>query len=219
MWLRWRRYRYRRKTDAAIMQSFLEAELPLPDAPPDKVAFLTVDLETTSLDPKHGEIVSIGWVPIDNGRVMLCAAEHHAIAVKRGVGQSAVFHHIRDSALNRAPALGVAMEAFLAAARGRVLVFHNAALDMGFLDAASRKLYGVPIAAPVVDTLALEKNKWLRLREGLASGELRLFACRERYGLPDYPAHNALTDAVATAELLLAHLAHRGRDSRLEDLL
>ena len=40
-------------------------------------------------------------------------------------------------------------------------------------------------------------------------------ACRRRYQLPDYHGHNALWDALATAELLLAQLAHRSRGSRL----
>lgn len=38
----------------------------------------------------------------------------------------------------------------------------------------------------------------------LVRGDLTLAGCRVRYGLPDYPAHNALVDALATAELLLA---------------
>ena len=43
-------------------------------------------------------------------------------------------------------------------------------------------------------------------RGGLA-GQLRLWNARTRYGLPVYKAHNALTDAVATAELYLAQVA------------
>ncbi|NLW04889.1 MAG: 3'-5' exonuclease, partial [Pseudomonadaceae bacterium] len=35
-----------------------------------------------------------------------------------------------------------------------------------------------------------------------------LAACRERYGLPNYHPHDALTDALATAELLQAQIAH-----------
>ena len=43
----------------------------------------------------------------------------------------------------------------------------------------------------------------------IKSGDLRLQACRDRYNLPPYPAHNALIDALATAELLVAHASHR----------
>jgi DNA polymerase-3 subunit epsilon len=37
--------------------------------------------------------------------------------------------------------------------------------------------------------------------------DLRLARVRQRYGLPDYHNHNALTDALACAEQYLAHRA------------
>lgn len=218
-WTRWQRYRYRYAARDAAARDFMAAALPAPGTDARRVPFLAVDLETTALDPAEGEIASIGWVPIDHNRVLLAGAEHHLIAVNHGVGQSAVFHQISDSELSAAESVGYALRRFLQVARGRVLVFHNAELDLGFLNAVMGKLFGVPLVAPIVDTLRLEQTKLLRVREGLAPGELRLFACRERYGLPDYPAHNALTDAIATAELLLAHIAHRGHDTTLGDLV
>ncbi|WP_454228235.1 hypothetical protein [Propioniciclava flava] len=39
------------------------------------------------------------------------------------------------------------------------------------------------------------------------AGQLRLWAARERFGLPAYQAHDALTDALACAELYLAQVA------------
>ena len=38
-------------------------------------------------------------------------------------------------------------------------------------------------------------------------GSLRLWTARGQYGLPHYPAHQALTDALACAELYLAQTA------------
>ena len=50
---------------------------------------------------------------------------------------------------------------------------------------------------------------------------LRLVDLREGYGLPRYKAHDALTDAIATGELLLAMIATHGsiRESVLRDIL
>ena len=65
---------------------------------------------------------------------------------------------------------------------------------------------------PVIDTLTLAR-KWLaRRNKEPEQGALRLYALRERYGLPRYNAHNALSDALATAELFLAQVEHM--DSR-----
>jgi len=59
----------------------------------------------------------------------------------------------------------------------------------------------------------------LRARQGLIGrlfnqkvGSLRLTDCRSRYSLPAYHNHNALTDALATAELLIAQLQYHYRD-------
>ena len=60
----------------------------------------------------------------------------------------------------------------------------------------------------VVDTLDLERRVvaggWGR---DAGAGALRLWAARERHGLPVYRAHEALTDALACAELYLAQRA------------
>jgi DNA polymerase-3 subunit epsilon len=50
-------------------------------------------------------------------------------------------------------------------------------------------------------------------------GELRLDALRAAYNLPRYPAHNALSDALATAELFLALLQHQSDETPLRALL
>jgi DNA polymerase-3 subunit epsilon len=46
--------------------------------------------------------------------------------------------------------------------------------------------------------------------------ELRLTALRVKYGLPNHYAHNALNDAIATAELLLAQISERNEDISLQ---
>lgn len=207
-WLSIKRSRLR--VEQSVMRAFLAASLPAGNSNFDKVEFLVADLETTSLDAGSGEIASIGWVPIKNGVIQLAEAEHHFSKIDAGVGQSAVIHQIRDSELDGATSITAIMNRFLEVAAGKVLVFHNAELDMAFLNCLSKKLYAVPVLAPVVDTLQLERRRLLRNESVLQSGVLRLHSCRQRYNLPDYPGHDALTDALATAELLLAWAACSG---------
>ena len=70
-----------------------------------------------------------------------------------------------------------------------------------------------PLLFPYVDTMAIEKRR-LHL-QGKTKG-LRLSQCRERYGLGSGSQHNALADAQATAELLLAQASHLDRDNSLK---
>jgi DNA polymerase-3 subunit epsilon len=68
-----------------------------------------------------------------------------------------------------------------------------------------------------VDTMHIEKRRVHM--QGKTMG-LRLSQCRERYGLTSSHQHNALADAQATAELLLAQSSYlgKGRELKLSDL-
>lgn len=94
-------------------------------------------------------------------------------------------------------------------------------LSMSFLNNACKNLYGYPFLCPVVDTLALEVRQFQMRDQAIRSGDLRLAKARTRYGLPRYPAHNALTDALAAGELFLAQVAYRRtrKPLRLKDLI
>jgi len=99
--------------------------------------------------------------------------------------------------------------------QGHVLLVHHAPMDVGFLNAACRRHYNVPLLAPTVDTLTLARRLQERGNQRSREGSLRLHALRSTFGLPRYAAHNALSDAVATAELYLALLPRWAGDDAL----
>ncbi|CAB0549356.1 DNA polymerase III subunit epsilon [Corynebacterium diphtheriae] len=56
---------------------------------------LAVDMETTSLDPRNGSIVSIGWVPVENGVIMVGQAGYqlvYDVQAQESVGDSGTSH-------------------------------------------------------------------------------------------------------------------------------
>jgi DNA polymerase-3 subunit epsilon len=221
MWrLRLRRFRAaRRAAVAASLQRYWRADLPSPAGPVDATEFLVCDAEMTGLDPGSAELVSMGWVRVRGGELLLGSGEHHLIRPQGSVGVSATVHRLRDCELEAGQRCERVLERFLEAAAGAAVVFHHAPLDTAFLDRAACRHLGAPLLLPTVDTLGLEKRLLERRQEPIRPGALRLQACRERYGLPDFAAHSALADAVSTAELLLAHIARRGPGLRLRDLL
>lgn len=62
---------------------------------------------------------------------------------------------------------------------------------------------------PVVGTLLQEEALLRRHGRIIEPGALRSQDCRSRYNLLHFHGHNALLDALATAELLIAMAAHR----------
>lgn len=222
MWkLRMRRLAYSRRVAGTALQKSWQVPLPSIGSDWRKVSFMVVDAEMSSLDVKTGELLSVGWVIVENGSITLGTAEHHLIRAENSVGQSATIHNLRDFDLIDAKTRDYVLSHFLQLAAGKVLVFHNAALDMAFLNKISRRYFNAPILMPCVDTLLQEEAVLRRRDQPIKPGDLRLQACRDRYGLPHFHGHNALLDALATAELFLAMCKRRsaGRAFSLGQLL
>jgi DNA polymerase-3 subunit epsilon len=206
---------YRRRVSHPAAQRLLQARLPAPATDYTVVEFLAVDLEMTDLDPRKGEIVSIGYVPVVGTRIPV--GEGHAMLVRsaQGVGESAVIHGIRDRDVGNGLPLDEALVNLIEALTGRVLLLHHRTIDLAFLNRDCRRVFNMPMVVPVVDTMALERRRLAMRQEHVGREELRLYRCRERYNLPAYRSHDALVDALATAELFLAQAAHIASNRRL----
>ncbi len=215
------------------LQAFYAQGARAGDTPLADVPLLAMDFETTGLDPSRDEIVSIGIVPMTLARIQSSASRHWVVR-PRGVlnAESVTFHAITHAQIEDAPDLGAILDELLPALAGRVVVVHCAAIERAFLDAALKARLGEGIEFPVIDTMALEARLHRGNKASLFSGifarlfernvaplSIRLADSRARYHLPRYRAHHALTDALATAELLQAQIAHRFKpDTRLEEV-
>lgn len=170
-------------------------------------SLLVIDLETTSLDPRQGSILSIGMVAIDHAEVRLNSACELRISGNGEVGDSATIHGLRDVDCSNGMALTEALTRLQQALDDRIPVFHHAGLDRGFLNAAARSLDLPCLPKHFIDTLAIERRRLERQNTPIAPDDLLLSSCRRRAGLPDMPAHQSIHDAMATAELALVQFA------------
>lgn len=207
-WRNWRRARRARAAPSGPLRDLLVEPRPAPSTDAANLRLLAVDLETTGLDPTTDHIVAIGFIPVDGGSVIHAGARYLVVAPPAEVGESATVHGLTDDAVAAGVPLGEALPELLRALRGRVLLAHHAVIESGFLSSACRAVFGTGLTLPTVDTLQVQLDitgpTWGEPRPG----SLRLQAARDHFGLPRYPAHNALTDALACAELYLAQSAH-----------
>ena len=206
-----RRARLLRSAPSGALRDYLAQPFPAPSTVHTDLRLLAVDLETTGLDPRRDAILSIGFVPVDGARITLAGARQVLVKGADEVGQSAAIHGLTDDAVAAGAPLEEGLGILLAALAGRVLLAHHAAIERAFLSAACVQVFGTDVPLPSVDTMALE----LRLLEADSGHEpppdsLRLQASRDRRGLPRYRSHEALTDALACAELYLAQVSALG---------
>ena len=132
---------------------------------------------------------------------------------------SVVVHGITHSAVADAPDFSNVIDTLLGCLQGKIVVAHHAPIERRFLHAALMRHIQEGIEFPVIDTMAIEaqfsrrksQEIWRSLL-GRQRTSIRLTDSRTRYHLPYYRQHNALTDAIACAELLQAqcvtHLTH-----------
>lgn len=217
-----RRNWWMRKMPDGPLRDFYDTPFPSRENDWRQVDYLAIDFETTGLEAGHDQLLSVGYVTLRGDRILLGDATHTLIRPTMDIPEaSAVVHGILHDRAAEAQPLEVVLPDILNALRGKALLAHHAAIEYEFLDHACRNLYGFPFVCPVVDTLALEVRQFRREDRAIRSGDLRLAKARTRYGLPRYPAHNALTDALAAGELFLAQAAYRRtrRALRLKDLI
>lgn len=170
-----------------------------------KIEIVAIDLETTGLDPKKDDILSIGLVHIDDWGVKLGTSWHRIVRVDKAIpGESAVIHQITDDQSAAGEPLEDLLPEVLKRMAGKPMLVHYSPIEQNFISAACQRLYGAPFVVPIIDTLEIGQRVFERRNHLIQPGDLRLFNLRPRYNLPQYKAHNALSDALATAELFLA---------------
>jgi DNA polymerase-3 subunit epsilon len=182
----------------------------LDERPLTELSYTVFDTETTGLSPSEGdEIISIGAVRVVNGRLLENECFEQLVNPRRPVRrQSQDVHGLSDPMLADQPVIEHVLPVFHRFAEDTVLVAHNAAFDMRFLQLKEAQT-GVRFIQPVLDTLLLSALA----HPGHADGEHRLEVIAERLGVNVIGRHTALGDAMVTAEVflkLVPLLAERG---------
>lgn len=197
------------------------------DTPLNEIDFVALDFETTGLDAAKNSIISIGLVHFNLQRIFCKKTKSWFIDPQDNLKEdSIVIHGITHSDLNKAPDLLHILEQLLDELAGKVIVVHYRSIERDFLDSNLRALINEGIIFPMVDTMQIEANirqtqsqgiwNWLK---GKRTQSIRLASSRKRYNLPAYSPHEALTDAIATAELLQAQVKyHFTENTKIRDL-
>lgn len=211
--------RYRQlgqETSNPLLEAFYQSGCPAPETPIAEAPLVAMDFETTGLDPNQHSIVSVGLVPFSLNGIQLGAARHWVVRPKLPLHQTSIeIHGITHADIANAPDLEDILDPVFDLLKGRVPVVHYRNIERRFMDVALKWRLGEGIRFPVLDTMAIEAhlypdrqpNRWQRLL-GKQPVSIRLADSRTRYGLPHYSSHNALIDAISTAELLQAQIHH-----------
>jgi len=162
------------------------------------LAYTVFDTETTGLSPSEGdEILQVGAIRITAGKLRRQDCFEQLVDPRRGIPAAGIpIHGITPDMVAGQPVIAEVLPAFHAFAADTVLVAHNAAFDMRFLQ-LKEELTGVRFTQPVLDTLLLSAVVHPQQESH------RLEAIAERLGVQVLGRHTALGDAMVTAEVFL----------------
>ncbi|GAA0812113.1 3'-5' exonuclease [Colwellia asteriadis] len=216
------RKRLLKKAPKGALRDFLSVPLPDLNTPINQLPILAVDFETTGLNAKEDKLLSVGFIEITQQQMALKSCFHQIIRTKRQLEESnVIIHHITDSQKDKGLNRKIVVETLLKALAGKVMLVHFARIEIQFLTQVCLKYYGMAPIFPVIDTLAIAKRQLDKRDVAYDPSELRLSNLRHKYQLPEHQAHNALSDAIATAELFMAQMSERNSDDslRLKDII
>ena len=170
----------------------------LDDRPLSELAYTVFDTETTGLNPSEGdEIIQIGATRCVNGKLLRQESFEQLVNPGRIIPAATIpIHGITQDMVAGKPPITDVLPAFYTFASDTVLVAHNAAFDMRFLQ-LQEDATGLKFDHPVLDTLLLSAVVHP------AQESHRLEEIAERFNITVLGRHTALGDAFVTAEVLL----------------
>jgi DNA polymerase-3 subunit epsilon len=182
-----------------------------PEAPPREVRrrawtdaeFTALDFEATGLDFEHDTIVSLGMVPVSEGRIVMAGAVYQLVQpIVPPSPVSVTIHGLRAQDLAYAPTLDAAKATLLTALDRRFLLTWWAEVEAAFLD----KVFGGGSRHWLQRSIDVRQLAMtLEHLEGRMpkQGSYTLSATASRHGVPVANPHHALDDALVTAQLFL----------------
>jgi DNA polymerase III epsilon subunit-like protein len=162
--------------------------------------FVAIDLETTGLDPRRADIVSLAAIPFVAGRPE--PGYVTLVDPRRPIPSASTrIHGIDDTQVVGAPTLDEVLPRFDAVCAGRVLVGHDVAFDLAVLAQARRRRRW-----PEPDVLALDTNRLTVALDPSWHRRAELEIVAADLGIPVVGRHTADGDARLAGEILLALL-------------
>jgi DNA polymerase-3 subunit epsilon len=170
--------------------------------PGDEV--VSIDCETTGLDVKRAQILSIGAIKVKGEAILTSERLDFFVRPQGPISEETILvHHIRPVDLTDAVPLETAIDRVLRFVGPRPLIGYYLQFDVGMLEKHIKPMLGVGLPNRKIEVSALYYD-W-RAKQVPPGGniDLRFETIRQRLKLPRRAQHDAFNDALLTAMMYL----------------
>ncbi len=176
--------------------AFLFDEAPLGEV-------VVFDTETTGLNPRKDEILSIGAVIVKDNKILTSEKFELFVKPSKAINETSIkIHQIRNIDLQNGCEPKEAIEQFLHFIGARPLVGYYIEFDVKMVNKYIKPLIGVSLPNPQIEVSGIYHDKKIkRIPDGTI--DLRFDSIMKDLGLPIFGKHDALNDAVMTAMMYL----------------
>ncbi|HHX8285559.1 3'-5' exonuclease [Vibrio diabolicus] len=166
---------------------------------PDKAEYVSLDCETTSLDPNRAELVTIAATKIIDNRIITSQPFEVRLRAPQSLDSGSVkIHRIRHQDLVDGISEKEALIELLDFIGNRPLVGYHIRYDKKILDLACLRQLGFPLPNPLIEVSQIYHDKLERHLPN-AYFDLSLDAICKHLELPIQDKHDALQDAISAA--------------------
>ena len=176
----------------------------IPHAPFENSRYVVVDVETTGLNLRKDSLISIGAVAVVNGRIELADSfsvvlQQHESSTKENI----LIHGISGSVQREGSAPVDALLNFIEYLGKSPLVAFHVFFDETMINRAMSQYLGLSFKHPWLDLAYVLPALYPRL----AHSHHSLDAWSSEFNIHNEERHNALADALVTAQLMLISMA------------
>ncbi|NJL07342.1 MAG: 3'-5' exonuclease [Methylacidiphilales bacterium] len=177
---------------------------------------VSIDCETTGLDPWQDEIVAVAAIPIRDGRI-LTSARYEALVRPTGpIGATSIkIHQLREMDLASARPIEEVLPELMAFIGPRPLVGYYLEFDVAMLNRYLLSLANIHVPNPLIEVSRLYYERKYGDAPPGTEIDLRFAAIAKDLGIPDLPVHDAFNDALVTAMMYVKLVDYRARAVRI----
>jgi DNA polymerase-3 subunit epsilon len=164
---------------------------------------VVLDTETTGLDPKKDEILSIGAVIVRDNKILMNQSFECFVKPSASISKESIkIHQIRECDLAHAVEPEEAIRGLLDFIQNRPIIGYYIDFDHKILSRYTKQMIGSTLPNPTIELSSMYYRRY-RKSSSYEFVDLKFDTIMEALALPSLGKHDALNDAIMSAMIYL----------------